>query len=167
MKTTEIEQLSPVSIAAYLAANGWQLEQSFATDASLIAATWTKGRDFEIAEWKRQLLERAADVFGGADPPKPVDLQPLHAKNGQLTLENDFLERALTWCASNGLPRTNTAHRMRAFLFASATTAFCHSDFSLSWYAHLEIGSSCRCAFITAEDGHPHAQLPEPPSRAR
>jgi transposase-like protein len=50
----------------------------------------------QITEWKRQLLERAADVFGGADPPKPVDLQPLHAKIGQLTLENDFLERALT-----------------------------------------------------------------------
>ena len=42
---------------------------------------------------------------------------------------------------------------MRAFLFASATTAFCHPDFSLSWYAHLEIGSSCRCAFITADLG--------------
>ena len=39
---------------------------------------------------------------------------------------------------------------MRAYLFASATTAFCHPDFSLSWYAQLEIGSSCRCAFITA-----------------
>ena len=50
----------------------------------------------QIAEWKRQLLERAADVLGGADPPKPVDLQPLHAKIGQLTLENDFLEHALT-----------------------------------------------------------------------
>ncbi len=50
----------------------------------------------QIIEWKRQLLERAADVFGGADPPKPIDLQPLHAKIGQLTLENDFLERALT-----------------------------------------------------------------------
>jgi transposase len=50
----------------------------------------------QITEWKRQLLERAAEVFGGADPPKPVDLQPLHAKIGQLTLENDFLERALT-----------------------------------------------------------------------
>ena len=49
----------------------------------------------QITEWKRQLLERAADVFGGADPPKPVDLQPLHAKIGQITLENDFLERAL------------------------------------------------------------------------
>lgn len=40
--------------------------------------------------------ERAADVFGGttvAEP--PVDLKVLHAKIGQLTLENDFLEGAL------------------------------------------------------------------------
>ena len=50
----------------------------------------------QITEWKRQLLERAADVFGGADSPEPVDLAPLHAKIGQLALENDFLERALT-----------------------------------------------------------------------
>src|SRR5271166_1630575 len=50
----------------------------------------------QITEWKRQLLERAADVFGGADTAEPVDLAPLHAKIGQLALENDFLERALT-----------------------------------------------------------------------
>jgi transposase len=41
---------------------------------------------------------RLPNAFGGdggaAD--EPVDLQPLHAKIGQLTLENDFLERALT-----------------------------------------------------------------------
>ena len=44
----------------------------------------------QITECKRQLLERAADVFGGADPPKPVDLQPLHAKIGQLTAGERF-----------------------------------------------------------------------------
>ncbi len=53
----------------------------------------------QITEWKRQLGERAADVFGGnsdvAAAP-PVDLKVLHAKIGQLTLENDFLESALT-----------------------------------------------------------------------
>ena len=38
----------------------------------------------------------------------------------------------LTWLTSNALPRTNTAHNMRAFLLASATTAFCQPDFSLS-----------------------------------
>ena len=50
----------------------------------------------QITEWKRQLVERAADVFGGVDTAGPVDLAPLHAKIGQLALENDFLERALT-----------------------------------------------------------------------
>jgi len=51
----------------------------------------------QITEWKRQLLEHAADAFGGgAEKVKPVDLAPLHAKIGQLTLENDFLEGALT-----------------------------------------------------------------------
>ena len=50
----------------------------------------------QITEWKRQLLEHAADAFGGAEVAAPVDLAPLHAKIGQLTLENDFLEGALT-----------------------------------------------------------------------
>lgn len=51
----------------------------------------------QITDWKRQLSERAADVFdkaSAADP--PVDVKAMHAKIGQLTLENDFLESALT-----------------------------------------------------------------------
>ena len=40
---------------------------------------------------KRQLLENAANVFGaGVVQSEPVDLVPLHAQIGQLTLENDF-----------------------------------------------------------------------------
>ena len=50
----------------------------------------------QINDWKRQLLDRAADVFGSGTAPEPVDLAPLHAKIGQLALENDFLEGALT-----------------------------------------------------------------------
>ena len=50
----------------------------------------------QITQWKQQLLEGAADVFGGASHPAPVDLAPLHAKIGQLALENDFLEGALS-----------------------------------------------------------------------
>ena len=51
----------------------------------------------QVIEWKRQLLEGAAGVFGSANhAAPPVDLAPLHAKIGQLALENDFLERALT-----------------------------------------------------------------------
>ena len=49
----------------------------------------------QITEWKRQLLERAAEVFDPGARAEPVDLKPLHAKIGQLALENDFLEGAL------------------------------------------------------------------------
>ena len=51
----------------------------------------------QVIEWKCQLLQGAAEVFaGGSQAASPVDLAPLHAKIGQLALENDFLERALT-----------------------------------------------------------------------
>ncbi|UIF89353.1 IS3 family transposase (plasmid) [Cupriavidus necator] len=50
----------------------------------------------QITAWKQQLVEHAADLFGGgkenAGEP-PVDLKVLHAKIGQLALENDFLFR--------------------------------------------------------------------------
>jgi hypothetical protein len=46
----------------------------------------------QITQWKQQLLARAADVLGGAmGPAETPDLNPLHAKIGQLALENDFL----------------------------------------------------------------------------
>src|ERR1700730_13336461 len=54
----------------------------------------------QIATWKDQLLESAADVFerGGGNG-KPLTSEPhiksLHAKIGELVLENDFLQRAL------------------------------------------------------------------------
>lgn len=52
----------------------------------------------QITDWKSQLMERAAQVFGDGAAPASAepDLTNLHAKIGQLTLENDFLERALT-----------------------------------------------------------------------
>lgn len=52
----------------------------------------------QITQWKRQLLDRATEVFETAAHPdaRPVDITSLHAKIGQLTLENDFLEGALT-----------------------------------------------------------------------
>ena len=50
----------------------------------------------QITEWKRQLLERAAEVFDAGPRPDPVNLAPLHAKIGQLALETDVLEGALT-----------------------------------------------------------------------
>jgi len=52
----------------------------------------------QISEWKQQLPESAAGVFDGSRPIKTYepDLRILHAKMAQLTLENDFLEGALT-----------------------------------------------------------------------
>jgi transposase len=54
----------------------------------------------QITSWKAQLEGGAADVFGpgssnGASQPA-IDVKSLHAKIGELTLENDFLEGALT-----------------------------------------------------------------------
>ena len=54
----------------------------------------------QITQWKAQLLEGAAGVFGGEAYPESaapaIDLKSLHAKIGKLTLENDFLEGALS-----------------------------------------------------------------------
>jgi transposase-like protein len=54
----------------------------------------------QITSWKAQLECNAADVFGpgsGSGIAAPaVDVKSLHAKIGELTLENDFLEGALT-----------------------------------------------------------------------
>jgi transposase-like protein len=53
----------------------------------------------QITSWKEQLLAGAADVFergGSTKSSAPeVDIKALHAKIGELVLENDFLERAL------------------------------------------------------------------------
>ena len=53
----------------------------------------------QITTWKAQLEGGAVDVFGvGSTAPitPAVDVKSLHAKIGELTLENDFLEGALT-----------------------------------------------------------------------
>ncbi len=53
----------------------------------------------QIRQWKEQLLEGASGGIGAepkADPATPaVDVKTLHAKIGELTLENDFLSGAL------------------------------------------------------------------------
>ena len=51
----------------------------------------------QITDWKRQLSERAGEVFGkSSESSPPVDVKATHAKIGPLTLEDDFLESALT-----------------------------------------------------------------------
>jgi len=54
----------------------------------------------QITNWKAQLLDGAAGVFGSGtastEATPAVDLQRLHAKIGELALENDFLAGALS-----------------------------------------------------------------------
>ena len=50
----------------------------------------------QIAEWKRQLLEHAADVFSkDRKPDQGPSVKDFHVKIGQLSMENDFLSGAL------------------------------------------------------------------------
>ena len=53
----------------------------------------------QITAWKSQLEGSASEIFGsgGGTPAIPaIDVKSLHAKIGELTLGNDFLEGALT-----------------------------------------------------------------------
>jgi putative transposase len=74
----------------------------------------------QITQWKAQLLDGAAGVFGsearGERAGPAVDLTVLHAKIGELTLENDFLagqggfaERKAMIDRSHDLPITKQA----------------------------------------------------------
>jgi transposase len=54
----------------------------------------------QIKQWRDQLLAGADDIFGrekkSSSTDTSIDVKTLHAKIGELTLENDFLEGALT-----------------------------------------------------------------------
>ena len=50
----------------------------------------------QITEWRKQLLEGAEGIFSKARKPEAVpEVKELHAKIGQLAMENDFLASAL------------------------------------------------------------------------
>ena len=53
----------------------------------------------QVTAWKAHLLGGAAEVFGSSSAAKEaapaIDMKTLHAKIGELTLENDFLSGAL------------------------------------------------------------------------
>jgi transposase len=53
----------------------------------------------QITQWRSQLLDGAAGVFGSeakSEAAAPtIDVKTLHAKIGELALENDFLSGAL------------------------------------------------------------------------
>lgn len=51
----------------------------------------------QISKWKREALEGMSDIFSGnttkRDDAYEKQIEKLHAKIGQLTVERDFLER--------------------------------------------------------------------------
>lgn len=52
----------------------------------------------QIQRWKADLLAGAADVFGAGKQDRKdseKEIEKLHAKIGQLTMERDFLSKAL------------------------------------------------------------------------
>ena len=57
----------------------------------------------QIAEWKKVLLEKAPEIFDkGKSSQKEPDIKDLHAKIGQLAMENDFLSVALGRIGESG-----------------------------------------------------------------
>jgi transposase InsO family protein len=63
----------------------------------------------QIKQWRDQLLEGATGVFGEApksEPEPTIDVKTLHAKIGELTLENDFCWNE-TLVAIGSRPRSN------------------------------------------------------------
>ena len=49
----------------------------------------------QITEWKKQLLDRAPEIFDKEKKTNEHDIKELHAKIGRLAIENDFLAVAL------------------------------------------------------------------------
>jgi transposase-like protein len=49
----------------------------------------------QITEWKKQLFDRAPEIFDREKKSQEPDVKELHAKIGQLAMENDFLSVAL------------------------------------------------------------------------
>lgn len=68
----------------------------------------------QITQWRGQLLEGASGVFGDAaraDAAPAVDVKTLHAKIGELTLENDFCparSATLVCCRAQGDDRARS-----------------------------------------------------------
>lgn len=53
----------------------------------------------QIAKWKKQLLDRAEEVFSKEETPgSDPEVKELHAKIGRLAMENDFYPlRSVAW----------------------------------------------------------------------
>lgn len=51
-----------------------------------------------VVKWKKQLLDNSAEIFAsskGLAPDRESEIKSLQAKIGEITMENDFLSKAL------------------------------------------------------------------------
>ncbi len=54
------------------------------------------GRSNQVTQWRRQLIDQAASIFGKPTGTTPTsDREALLAKIGELTVQNDFFARVL------------------------------------------------------------------------
>src|ERR1017187_5075765 len=98
----------------------------------------------QITQWKSQLLEGAIGVFGGEAKAESataaVDIKTLHAKIGQLTLENDFFEGAITKAGLLSAKRSSTpsttfpsSNRPRCWISAGARSTMSRASEEDLW----------------------------------
>jgi transposase len=72
----------------------------------------------QIYAWKKQLQEQAARAFDpgvgrDAEADREREIEKLHAKIGQLTVERDFLAKRSGRCARRTVERSSIAARLR------------------------------------------------------
>lgn len=132
----------------------------------------------QITAWKAQLEGSAAAVFGPGSgnvaAPAAVDVKSLHAKIGELTLENDFLEGALTKAGLLSAKRTVSTicrSRSRQKFCASAvaasttcrgrcrmpTSRSCGSWTSCIWSSHSPARGCCKVCWSPRVPDRPPA----------
>ena len=92
----------------------------------------------QITEWKKQLLSGAPDVFGkGARKAEDAEevVQALHAKIGQLTMENDFYN-----AGSNGFTGPEERNGRPDGTVASDSPVRASGSATLDVLSHAEAG---------------------------
>lgn len=111
----------------------------------------------QITQCRSQLLEGAADMFGSEARPEAsapaVDVKTLHAKIGQLTLKNDFLEGALTKAGLLSVKRLSTAITTYPFPGRRANLGSAAAAFTICHVRHPQMiwrscAGSMRCIWI-------------------
>ncbi len=101
----------------------------------------------QVPEWRRELLERAAEAFGAAaEPAQPgVNLKVLQDKIGQRTREKDFLEGLLTKAALLSAKRLSIA----TVTFGTVLREIIPIEAAISTLGAIWIAISLRLARLT------------------